>query len=161
MQKLRKKITILLLSAVLIGCGENYERYLSQFGSADSGMKEVRFKLSNGSWPAYCGDAGSEAGFEFINSGGIFSQEEMVHKWRGKTQVSKGVHLYSKIENNVFFVASIPHNRFPVSEIYLMINGKVSKEDSVLYLKGAIGIQEYDEFVKLIGEGVVQSKCFD
>ena len=42
-----------------------------------------------------------------------------------------------------------------------MINGKFKKEDKVLYFKTGIGIQEYDEFVRLIGEGAIQRKCFD
>lgn len=161
LQKLMKQIAIILMFMLLIGCGDDYGRHLSQFSNVDTGMKRINVKLSNSSWPAYCGNSESQAGTEFNNSTEIFARQEIVNDLRGRTQISKGVYLYSKIGSDVFVVASIPHDRFPISEIYLMINGKFKKEDKVLYFKTGIGIQEYDELVKLIGEGAIQRKCFD
>lgn len=111
--------------------------------------------------PVYCGELSSEIGIEFENSLAVFEQNEMIDEWKPQSKIPRGIYLYSKIDDAVYVVASIPHNQFPVNEIYLMVNGKFTRNEEFTYMSTGIGINEYERFAELIRTGVIEEKCFE
>ena len=153
------RINIIIMLLALAGCGEDFKRHLSQFSEVEAGMKSVRFETLKTSWLIYCGGIDSEAGVEFENSKEIFNKNEIINDLIDKAVISNGVYLYSKIKDDFYAVASIPHDRFPVNEIYLMVNGKFEKNGKVAYMQSGISIRKYEKFAKLVIANVVQEKC--
>ena len=150
-----------LLCLFITGCSEDFKRFQSQFGVVATKMKYIELEMSSRTLPLYCGDENSEAALHFNDRLSLYSTPQLKDEFNEKAELSRGVYLYSKIGEGIYAIASIPHDRFPTSELFLIITGKVNLNNEVRYIETGMNVKYFEEFSRLVENHTIQKACFE